>query len=258
MPNKVLTAALLAFALAAVCALPAHAQGVAKQPPPATQGTPYKAVPITLPGDSADTALTALRNQLGEAAKKRDAAAVAKLVASSGFFWDRGRANAAGKPRSGFETLSAALGLASKDSVGWDMLAGYADDPSVAPSPARKGAVCAPAEPSYDVAALTQLLKATQSNTADWAYPVSNGIEVRTAPGNSTPAIDKLGLHLVRIMPEAKATSAAFHRVLTPAGKIGFVSIDALALFGNDQICYVKDAGGAWKIGGYIGGGEPQ
>ena len=38
---------------------------------------------------------------------------------------------------------------------------------------------------------------------------------------------------------------------------IGIVSIDVIAPFGNDQICYVKD-GGSWKIGGYIGGGEPQ
>jgi hypothetical protein len=30
-----------------------------------------------------------------------------------------------------------------------------------------------------------------------------------------------------------------------------------IAPVGNDQICYVKDAGN-WKIGGYIGGGDPQ
>jgi len=33
--------------------------------------------------------------------------------------------------------------------------------------------------------------------------------------------------------------------------------VDSIAPIGNDQICYVKDAGG-WKIGGYIGGGDSQ
>ena len=46
-------------------------------------------------------------------------------------------------------------------------------------------------------------------------------------------------------------------RIATPSGKTGYVSIDSIAPVGNDQICYVKD-GDAWKIGGYIGGGEPQ
>ena len=42
-----------------------------------------------------------------------------------------------------------------------------------------------------------------------------------------------------------------------PSGKTGYVSIDAIAPMGNDQLCYVNE-GGSWKIGGYIGGGEPQ
>jgi len=46
-------------------------------------------------------------------------------------------------------------------------------------------------------------------------------------------------------------------RIVTPAGKIGYVLVDSVAPIGNDQICYVKDASG-WKIGGYIGGGDTQ
>ncbi len=55
----------------------------------------------------------------------------------------------------------------------------------------------------------------------------------------------------------AHTGSAPYLRIVTPSGKAGFVSADAVAPIGNDQICYVKD-GGAWKIGGYIGSGEPQ
>ena len=71
------------------------------------------------------------------------------------------------------------------------------------------------------------------------------------------PVIDKLGLHFVRIMPETASDPPSYMRIATPSGKTGYVSINSIAPIGNDQICYVKD-GGAWKIGGYIGGGEPQ
>lgn len=69
--------------------------------------------------------------------------------------------------------------------------------------------------------------------------------------------IEKLGLYFVRVIPETRSASAAYQRIATPAGKTGYVSIDAIAPVGGDQICYAKDAAG-WKIAGYIGGGEPQ
>jgi hypothetical protein len=242
------------FAVALSGASPALAQKPAAAP---AQGTPYKPVSIVPPAVLNDPAFTSLRGQLGEAARKRDAAAVTRLVIGTGFFWERNKTDAAGKRRTGFEILSSALGLASKDSVGWDMLVGYADDPSASQPPSRKGAFCAPADPAYDVAAFDKMLKATQTGVADWGYAVSNGIDVRATASAAAPVIEKLGLHFVRLMPEAKASSAAFLRIVAPSGKIGYVSIDVIAPFGNDQICYVKDAGG-WKIGGYIGGGEAQ
>jgi len=61
----------------------------------------------------------------------------------------------------------------------------------------------------------------------------------------------------VCVMPEDGPNAPAFLRVITPAGKMGYVSVDSVAPIGNDQICYVKDANG-WKIGGYIGGGDGQ
>ena len=70
--------------------------------------------------------------------------------------------------------------------------------------------------------------------------------------------IDKLGLAFrARGAGEPRRPSAAYVRIVTPGGKAGYVSVDSIAPLGNDQLCYVKDGGG-WKIGGYIGGGEPQ
>jgi len=91
----------------------------------------------------------------------------------------------------------------------------------------------------------------------EWGYPVSAGIEVHAGPQANAPVIDRLGLAFVRVMPEPTPASAAYVRIVTPSGRAGYVSVDAIAPVGNDQLCYVKD-GDAWKIGGYIGGGEPQ
>jgi hypothetical protein len=80
---------------------------------------------------------------------------------------------------------------------------------------------------------------------------------VHAAPQANAPTVDKLGLYFVRIVPDRASDSPSYMRITTPSGKTGFVSIDSIAPIGNDQVCYVKD-GGAWKIGGYVGGGEPQ
>jgi hypothetical protein len=69
--------------------------------------------------------------------------------------------------------------------------------------------------------------------------------------------IDKLGLILIRVMPEEPPADAkgppAFMRVVTPVGKVGYVAIDSIKPVVSDQMCYVKD-GNSWKIAGYLGG----
>ena len=235
-------------------AAPAAAQNRGQQPPLAA---PYKAVAIVPPQPMADASFEAMRKQLGEAAQRKDRAAMARLVVAQGFFWQHGNRNAADKRKSGFDNLSAALGLANKEGAGWDILTGYAEDPGASPSPAHPGAICAPADPAFDAKAFADLIKTTNTDVTEWGYPVSPGLDVHATAQASGAVIDKLGLHFVRIMPETAADQPSYMRIATPGGKTGYVSIDSIAPIGNDQICYVKD-GDAWKIGGYIGGGEPQ
>ena len=67
--------------------------------------------------------------------------------------------------------------------------------------------------------------------------------------------MEKLGLIFVRVMPDmAPNASQDFMRVVTPSGKVGFVAAEAINPLGSDQLCYGKDASGAWKIVGMIGG----
>jgi hypothetical protein len=223
---------------------------------PSPAPAPYPTVTLTLPQPINDESFDAMRKQLAEVAQRKDRAALANLVVAQSFFWQRDNRNAA-KRKSGIDNLSAVLALDGKESAGWEILAGYAEDPTASPSPMRNGAICAPAEPSYDRTAFDEMIKATKSDAADWGYPVSAGIEVRAAAQANSPVIEKLGLHFVRIVPETGAGPPSYTRIATPGGKVGYISIDSIAPTGNDQICYVKESG-VWKIGGYIGGGEPQ
>jgi hypothetical protein len=235
---------------------PAAAQNRAKPPAP-TPAAPYKPVMIAPPKPMTDESFEAMRKQLGEAAQRKDRAGMARLVVAQGFFWQRDNRNAADKRKSGFDNLSAALGLNNKEGAGWEILSGYAEDPTASPSPNHNGALCAPAEPAFDGKELDNLIMTTKTDVTEWGYPVSAGIDVHATAQASAPVIDKLGLHFVRIMPETTSNPPSYMRIAMPGGKTGYVSIDSIAPIGNDRLCYVMD-GDAWKIGGYVGGGEPQ
>lgn len=233
-------------------------KGAAPAMPPVAPAKPYKPVAVKLPEPLKDPAFDALRKQLGEATAKKDRAALAKLVIDQGFFWDRENGDAADKKKTGADNLAAALALNSKDSAGWDMLAGYAQELTASAAPDHKGAMCSPADPSFNDKDLQDVVKATGTDPSEWAYPLNPGVEVRASAQGSSPVVEKLGLHFIRVMPEAGSTGTTTTvKIVTPSGKTGFVSGEAIAPLGNDQICYVKD-GSAWKIGGYIGGGESQ
>jgi len=189
---------------------------------------------ITPPKPMTDESFEAMRKQLGEAAQRKDRAAMAGLVVAQGFFWQREHRNAADKRKSGFDNLSAALGLNNKEGAGWEILSGYAEDPTASPSPAHNGAMCAPAEPGFDGKELDGLIKTTHTDVTDWGYPVSAGIDVHVTAQASAPVIDRLGLHFVRIMPESASNPPSYLRIATPSGKTGYVSIDSIAPIGND------------------------
>lgn len=245
--------------LLAVVLSPAFAQQP-QQPAGLAPPKPYKAVAVALPKPVKDPGLEAMRGRLSEVARKKDRASLAKLVVEKNFFWERESGDAADKKKSGVDNLATALGLNNLEGPGWDMLAGYAEDPTASASPGHKGAMCAPADPAFDAKALEALIQATQTDLPEWGYPVQDGIEVRATPVASAAPVEKLGLHFIRVLPDASpaAAVAAYVRVVTPSGTTGYVPSDSIAPLGNDQICYVKDASGAWKIGGYIGAGDAQ
>jgi hypothetical protein len=216
---------------------------------------PYKAVTITLAKPLNDPSLDAFRKQLAEAANKKDRAALAGLVSKS-FFW-MGEKDKADKKKSGIDNLSKAIGLDGKDAEGWDVLASFVGDPTGGPYEDKKDTICSPGQPDFNDDEFGAMLKATGTEDGDWAYPVQTGIEMHTGAQPNSPVVEKLGSYFVRVMQDETAANqqVPMLKVVAPSGKTGYVAADALSSLDNDMLCYVKE-GGAWKIGGYIGGAD--
>jgi hypothetical protein len=231
-------------------------QGGPAQAPAVAPIKPYKALAVTLPAPVSDPSFEAFRKQLGDIATRKDRAALAKLVVAQGFFLEGANGDKLDKKKSAMENLAAALGgLAGKDATGWEALSAAAADPTLEPLTERKGVSCGPAGPVLDEQAFEALTKETGTDAGDWAFPVAPNLEVRSAAQPTAPVIEKLGMILVRVLPDpppanARQTAPTFARIVTPAAKTGFVAIDAIAPMGFDQLCYLKDASG-WKITGY-------
>lgn len=245
---------------------PAPAQAP-KQGQPAQQAAPtvappkpYKPLSVIPPQSSSDASLAAFREQVGQIAEKKDRAGLARHVVAQGFFWlkpPQGQ-DGADKKKLGIDNLAAAIGLAARDGSGWDALAELVGDDTAMPLPNRNGVLCAPADPKFNPTELEALAKATGTDPGEWGYTTTADVEVRAQAQANAPVIEKLGLHFVRVMPEQQSQNeeSAFIRIVTPSGRIGFIAEEQLMPLGGDQLCFAKDASGAWKITGFIGGQE--
>ena len=236
----------------------ATAQGQQQQllplkPPPPPPIKPYTPVAAQPPAPYDDASFQAFRKQLADIAAKKDRAALAKLVVAEGFFWMQDK-DVADPKKSGIDNFAKAANLG--DGAGWAMIGGFFNDPTAAQWADRKGVMCTPADPTIDPKALEALSDQTQTDPSEWGYPVKDGVEVHAAAQPNAATVEKLGLNLVRVLPDSappEGNGPAFLHVATPSGKTGFILAADIAPLGGDEICYTKDAGG-WKITGYFGG----
>jgi hypothetical protein len=216
---------------------------------------PYKAVTVSVPAPISDPSFEAFRKQLAEIAEKKDRKALAALVANN-FFWLGEQGDKAARGRPGIENLARAMALDARDGSGWEMLEGYAADATASPFPERTNTICAPGEPQFNEQEFEQLAEATGAPDEDWAFPLQPGLEMRAGPQLSSPVVETLGMHFIRVLEDDSAPPAQdtpMLRVAAPSGKVGYVPIDAIGPLVSDQLCYVKQ-GGAWRIAGFIGG----
>jgi len=221
-------------------------------------------VAITAPAPVNDPSFEAFRKQLAAIAQKKDRKALAALVANN-FFWMGDKGDKAQKGRPGIENLAKAITLDAKDGSGWDAIDGFSADPTGSPYSERPNTICAPADPNFNAQEFEALTKATGTEDSDWAFPTQPGLEMRAGPQPNAPVVEKLGLHFVRVMddegpgqgppPGGGNQDKPMLKIVAPSGKVGYVPVDAVSPLVNDQVCYVKEAGG-WKIAGFIGGDQ--
>ena len=243
----------IAIAISGALAAPVLQPGL---PAPATP-KPYKPVAVKLPQVIKDPSFESFRKQLVGIAERKDRAALARVVVAKGFFWvpEDGKDVADGS-RPGVDNLATAIGLDIQGGAGWEIIAGFATDPTGDFDPDRKGVVCGPGDPDFDAKEGEQLVSATDTDAGDWVFPVADGVEVRADPSSNSKVIGTLGLHLVWIYPDdspASAVQADVVRIVMPSGQLGFVKVDTLLTLDGDQLCYVKE-GDDWKIAGVRGG----
>ena len=214
---------------------------------------PYIPVAIKPPQSAADPTFEVFRKQLADVARRKDRAALQKLVVSQGFFWKSESGEKANKHKSSFENFATAIELDDEGGSGWEIVAGAAAEPTLAPLPERKSVMCGPADPQINEKQFEVLVKATGTNEEEWGVPNVTGLEVHAAPEPDTPVIETLGMHFVRVIPEDDSTPPSMLRVVGPSGKVGFVPNAALRPLVSDKVCYLKGARG-WKIAGYNSG----
>ncbi len=247
----------LPLALAAVLlAAPAVAQSPSPRP------ETYTPVAVTLPAPLPDPDFAAFRAAIAAAAKSRLYADLEALVQPQGFFWDRDFGNGFDPRKPPVDNLAVAIELEHRTGAGWERLAKFAGESSIAPLEARPGVLCAPAKPGYDALEFSKLLDTTTTTGIDWAYPVADATPVRATPRADARAAGRLGLHFVRLLGFEDADSAAgsprdpWARVVLPDGKVGFVAPGSLSSLTMERLCYIKDMVAGWRITGYVGGGN--
>src|SRR5262249_57681655 len=222
----------VSIALALLAAVPRSAAAQDPAPP-----GPYKSVAVTVPARQSDASLDAFRRELGDIAKKKDRAALAGKVVAKGFFWQREDSNDADPKKSGIDNLGAALGLDSPDGSGWQALGNYAADASATPIPEMKGVICSPAMPSFNEEEMEKVAQSTRTDASEWAYPTSNGVELRARPEAGAPVIEKLVMVMVRILMEENP-SGEWLKIVAPSGKVGYAAADLLAPIASHQLSY--------------------
>ena len=261
MRRSLASACFAALMMAALAPETGHAQAQLPRltPPPAAPIKPFKSIAVTPPAPFNDPSFAAFRKTLGDIAERKDRAGLAKLVVSQGFFWVQDK-DYADKRKSGIDNLAKAVDLDAKGGGGWDVLAGFATEPTASALAQHKDIVCAPADPTLNTQDFEDVAKSTDTDPSDWGYPTKPGLEVRAAAQPNAPVVETLGMVLVEVLPDSasqdNADAPSFLHVATPSGKSGFVLVDGLVPLGGDQMCYTKDATG-WKIAGYVGGANP-
>lgn len=214
-----------------------------------------------------DAAFEKMRGAFADAVAKKDAEALALLVAPT-FLWTIG-----GQPADeldlgrdavhnfkvvfGFRALGRDVDGDVADGPYWDALAAFATDATFYAATDAGNLVCGPiAADLADEDAFEQARQKIETGDegADWYFTLAS-TDVTKAPGDTGAPIAKIStiaLPMLSSFPAAKdgqpAPQPTHIEVLLPSGKSGWIPIAAVRPLVTDRLCYVTTPSGEWKI----------
>jgi hypothetical protein len=214
-----------------------------------------------------DAAFEKMRTAFADAVAKKDAAALAALIAPM-FLWTIG-----GQPADeldlgrdaihnfkvvfGFRALGGGEDGAIENGPYWEALAAFAGDPTYYSATDAGNLVCGPiAADVADDNIFEQARKKVETGDdgAVWFFTLAN-TDVTKSPGDAGAPVGKVGtvaLPMLSLYPPAKegqpAPQPAYIEVLLPSGKSGWIPAAAVRPLFTERLCYARTPSGDWKI----------
>jgi len=248
----------------------AAAAALAPLPAAAIKKTPYPEVRVELPtAAKPEPALEALRKELADAIKRRNAGLLYELVGPTFFWTDRGEASAQfDRNRDALHNFKVAFGFRpygrDSDSTNpedqlWETLDDIASGPALVAMRGRAEVLCGPAaaEP-VDGKAVERANEKVEDGGEDFEWVYSLGeITLTEEPGHggAVATVAKLAMPVAATHPPTQALGnnplPTHFQLLLPSGKTGWVDVKSVQPLAVDKLCYGKGPDGAWKIVGY-------
>jgi hypothetical protein len=250
------------FLAAAIALAPAPAAAIKK--------TPYPEVKVEVAAEAkAEPALEAMRRQLADAVKRRNAGLLYEFVGPTFFWTTNGEPGEQfDKSRDALHNFKVAFGFRQfgRDSDSenpqdqlWEVLEDIVSGAALFQMEENPGVLCGPlgAEPA-DGDAMDQAIERIESEDEDSEWVYSLGVITLTEKpggGGAVETVSKLAMPIAATYPPSQALGnnplPTHFQLLLPSGKTGWVDVKAVQSLAVDKLCYGKGADGAWKIVGY-------
>lgn len=247
----------LAAAVALVAAL-----GVTQ--PASAQGYPRFPVATANPL-AAHEGFQAFLAELRQAVARRDKAALERHLAGDAFF-ERDHGGIVRQDAGAFDNFKALFQLnedelaAEYRDIGWHRLEDALAVHSVGAHPAGLQAWCAPGfvAPAVEEKMAKFAERLGSDYAFEWGHVPADQVNVRSRPATGAAVVGALSSEAVRVLdwqPLPGAGGRTWIKVRTPSGRTGYVVEGFVTSFVPERLCFAE-RDGAWKIVGYIGGGD--
>ncbi len=227
-------------------------------------GYKYPRIPIVFQPSADAPGLADFLQLLRTTAEKRDEAALKAQIAPV-IFWARDFGGSFDEKASGEQNLRQAFQIGVPDldpqfaNDGWERLEDLLTANRIGVDAEHQGAFCLPSFPELaDKPAAEKVFK--EANMVDewplaWAY-VDGRVDVLEKPEANGTVIASVESEAMPIEIWGVDDDMEWSEIILTDGRRGFVKSGSLGFWINEKLCVAKDASDAWKIVGYIGGGD--